>query len=99
MFIHIGRMHRNKRVLLIDKFVFEIMYAAGYPSKRQIMVQMAARKMESHNMFMYSGSKNFVKLPSVKLMFVSPPVSVVRLYKRTRKDGKTMNITIHTAYG
>jgi hypothetical protein len=99
MFIHIGSMHRNKRVLRIDKFVFEIMYAAGYPSKRQMMVHSAARNMESHNMFMYSGSKNFTKLPMVKLMFVSPPESVVRLYKRTRNDGKTMNMTIHTTYG
>jgi hypothetical protein len=99
MFIHIGSMHRNNRVFRLDKFDFEIMYAAGYPSNRHIMVHIAARNMESHKMFRYNGSKNLIKLPIVKLMFVSPPESVVRLYKRTRNDGNKMNITIHTAYG
>jgi len=67
-----GRMQRNSSVFLMDKCVLEIIYAAGYPSNRHMAVDMAARNMESHNMFMYKGAKNFMKFSSVNCIVVRP---------------------------
>lgn len=84
-------------MFLFDIFAFEIIYAAGYPNNKQIIVDMAAKNMESHNMFKYSESKNLKKFCKVKFIVVIPSESfVVRLYNNTRNDGKTINIIIHT---
>jgi len=100
MFIHIGSIQRNKRVFLLDKFAVEIIYAAGYPIRRQTAVDMAARNIESHNILIYNGLKNFLKFSGVNCMVVRPlEFLVVMLYKSTSTQGKAINIIIHTVYG
>jgi hypothetical protein len=97
MFIHMGSIQRNNMVFLLDRSAVEIIYAAGYPINKHNAVEIAARKIESHNILVYSGLKNFLKLSKVNCMVViSFEFLDVMLYRSTSRKGSTMNITIHT---
>ena len=93
-------MQRNNRVFLLDKSALEIINAAGYPRAKQITVETAAKNIESHKIFIYRGSKNFLKFSNVNCMVVSPlDCLVVMEYNNTKKLGNTMNNIIHNKYG
>lgn len=97
MFIHIGKIHKNNNVFLLEICVFEIINAAGYPNNKHIDVDIAAKYNESHNILKYMGLKNFMKFSNVKCIVVSPFDSfVVILYKNTKNAGKAINKNIQT---
>ena len=93
--IHIGKINNIAITCGVLKSAIAMMYAAGYPSNRQIIVVIRAIPIEYIKLFRY----NELVKKLTKFSIVNSPLGLVKAYTPIKTNGRATKHSKNMAYG